>query len=114
MVNRGLAMYNGRIYMGALDGRLIALDASSGKVRWETYTIDTSRYYSITGATRVADGKVIIGNGGAEFGVRGYITAYDAKTGKKIWRFYTVPGDPSQAFESEALEMAAETCTGTW
>lgn len=114
VVNRGVAIYKGKVYAGALDGRLVALDAADGKLAWEVWTVDTSKYYTITGAPRIVKGKVIIGNGGAEYGVRGYITAYDAETGKQQWRFYTVPGDPSKPFESKAMEMAAKTWTGEW
>jgi quinohemoprotein ethanol dehydrogenase len=113
VVNRGVAVYQGRVYVGTLDGRLIALDAASGDKVWEQDTlIDRDRFYSITGAPRVANGKVFIGNGGAEFGVRGYVTAYDADSGDQVWRFFTVPGDPSLPFENPELEMAAETWKG--
>ena len=112
-INRGVAVYGGRVYVGTLDGRLIALDAGSGTKVWEVDTIiDHERHYSITGAPRVARGKVFIGNGGAEFGVRGYVTAYDAETGEQAWRFFTVPGDPSLGFENAAMEMAAKTWKG--
>ena len=114
VVNRGVALYKGKVYVGTLDGRLIAIDAATGKKVWEVLTVDQSKHYSITGAPRVINGKVIIGNGGAEFGVRGYITAYDALTGEQEWRFYTVPGDPSKPFESKALEMAVKTWSGEW
>jgi quinohemoprotein ethanol dehydrogenase len=114
VVNRGLALYKGRVFLGTFDGRLISLDASNGKLVWEVLTVDTTRSYTITGAPRIVKGKVIIGNGGAEFGVRGYITAYDAMTGEQQWRFYTVPGDPSKPFESKAMEMAAKTWSGDW
>lgn len=114
VVNRGVALYKGKVYVGALDGRLIALDAVTGTPVWQVLTVDTSKPYTITGAPRVVDGKVIIGNGGAELGVRGYITAYDAANGKIAWRFYTVPGDPSKPFESKEMEMAAKTWTGEW
>lgn len=114
VVNRGVALYKGKIYSGTLDGRLIALDATSGKLDWEVLTVDTTKPYSITGAPRVVEGKVIIGNGGAEFGVRGYVTAYDAIDGKQVWRFYTVPGDPSKPFENKAMEAAAKTWSGDW
>src|SRR5262249_48706435 len=107
VVNRGVALYKGKVYVGTLDGRLIALDAATGKPVWSVVTVDQSRPYTITGAPRVVAGKVLIGNGGAELGVRGYISAYDAETGALSWRFYTVPGDPSQPFESPALERAA-------
>lgn len=114
IVNRGVALYNGKVYSGTLDGRLIALDAATGKLDWEVTTVDTTKPYSITGAPRVVDGKVIIGNGGAEFGVRGYITAYNPEDGKQLWRFYTVPGDPSKPFENKAMEAAAKTWSGNW
>jgi quinohemoprotein ethanol dehydrogenase len=113
-VNRGVAVWQGKIYVGTLDGRLIALDAATGKPVWEQLTIDPKWRYTITGAPRIVKGKVIIGNGGAEMGVRGYVSAYDAQTGKQVWRFYTVPGDPSKPFESPALEKAAKTWTGEW
>lgn len=111
-VNRGPAAWKGKVYVGTLDGRLVALNAATGKPVWDVLTIDRSRPYTITGAPRVVKGKVIIGNGGAEFGVRGYVSAYDAETGKLAWRFYTVPGDPSQPFENAALARAATTWGG--
>ncbi|MEI6948855.1 PQQ-dependent dehydrogenase, methanol/ethanol family [Paraflavisolibacter sp. H34] len=114
VVNRGVALYKGKIYSGTLDGRLIALDAATGKLDWEVMTVDTTKPYSITGAPRIIDGKVLIGNGGAEFGVRGYIAAYDPGSGKQVWRFYTVPGDPSKPFENKAMEAAAKTWAGQW
>ncbi len=114
VVNRGAAVWQGKIFVAMLDGRLIALDAATGKLLWETLTIDPKFRYSITGAPRVVKGKVLIGNGGAEFGVRGYLSAYNADTGKMSWRFYTVPGDPSKPFESPVLEKAAKTWTGEW
>jgi quinohemoprotein ethanol dehydrogenase len=112
VVNRGAAFYNGKVYAGILDGRLVALDAKSGNVSWSSVTVDQSQAYTITGAPRIARGKVIIGNGGAEYGVRGYVSAYDAETGKLAWRFYTVPGDPSKPQESKALEKALPTWKG--
>lgn len=114
VVNRGLALYKGRVFVGTLDGRLISLDAATGKPVWQVLTVDTAKAYSITGAPRIVKGNVIIGNGGAEIGVRGYITAYDALTGELKWRFFTVPGDPSKPFESKAMEMAAKTWAGEW
>jgi glucose dehydrogenase len=114
VVNRGVAVWKGKVFVGTLDGRLVALDAATGKPVWETLTIDRQFRYTITGAPRVAKGKVFIGNGGSEMGVRGYVSAYDAETGKLVWRFYTVPGDPSKPFESPALEKAAKTWTGQW
>jgi quinohemoprotein ethanol dehydrogenase len=113
-VNRGVAVWQGKIYVGTLDGRLIALDAATGKPLWQQLTIDPRWRYSITGAPRIVKGKVIIGNGGSEFGVRGYVSAYDAATGKLVWRFYTVPGDPSKSFEQPILAQAAKTWSGDW
>ncbi len=91
-VNRGVALWKDALYFGTLDGRLVSLDARTGKKRWEINTIDRTKPYTITGAPRVVKGKVLIGNGGGEYGVRGYFSAYDADTGKLAWRFYTVPG----------------------
>jgi len=114
VVNRGVAAWNGKIFFGTLDGRLIGLDAATGQRLWETLTIDPNSRYTITGAPRVFKGKVVIGNGGGEFGVRGYVSAYDAETGRVAWRFFTVPGDPSKPFESPILERAAKTWSGEW
>lgn len=110
VVNRGVALHQGKVFVASYDGRLIALDAATGQVAWQQDTIIDRKYsYTITGAPRVYKGKVIIGNGGAEFGVRGYITAYDAQTGAQQWRWFTVPGDPSKPFENEAMARAAKT-----
>ena len=114
VVNRGVALYHGKVYVGTLDGRLIALDAKSGTPIWDVVTVDQSKPMRFTGAPRIARGMVLIGNAGSEFGVRGYISAYDAETGKLVWRTYTVPGDPSRGFESKALESAAKTWHGNW
>ena len=100
--------------MGLLDGRLAALDVVSGDTIWDVQTTDPTQAYTITGAPRIVNGKVIIGNGGAEFGVRGYVSAYDAESGELVWRFYTVPGDPALGFESATMALAAETWTGQW
>jgi quinohemoprotein ethanol dehydrogenase len=113
-INRGLALWRGRLYEGTLDGRLIAVDAATGKLVWQVQTTPRDQPYSITGAPRVVDGKVVIGNSGAEYPVRGYVTAYDAETGKQVWRFYTVPGNPADGFESDAMAMAARTWHGEW
>ena len=114
IVNRGVAVYQGKVFFASLDGRLFSLNAETGEKIWEVDTItDRSRAYTITGAPRVAKGKVYIGNGGAEYGVRGYVTAYDTETGEQVWRFFTVPGDPSLGFEDPAMEMAAKTWKGT-
>ncbi len=114
VVNRGLALYQGALFLGTLDGRLVSVDAADGSLNWEVMTIPENSYYSITGAPRIVNGNVLIGNGGAEFQARGYITAYDAETGEQVWRFYTVPGDPAQPFEHPDLEQAAKTWTGEW
>jgi len=114
VVNRGVAAWRGKIFFGTLDGRLIALDAATGNKVWETLTIDPKWRYTITGAPRVVKGNVIIGNGGAEMGVRGYVSAYGADTGNLVWRFYTVPGDPSKPLESPILEKSAKTWSGDW
>lgn len=114
VVNRGVALYKGKVFVASLDGRLIALNATNGKKIWETLTVDSSKPYTITGAPRVIKGNVIIGNGGADYGVRGYLTAYNAETGKQAWRFYSVPGNPALPFETKALEAAAKTWTGKY
>jgi quinohemoprotein ethanol dehydrogenase len=114
VVNRGLAYHNGRLYLGTLDGRLIALDAKKGEPVWQVQTTPKDSPYAITGAPRIAKGRVIIGNAGAEYAVRGYLSAYDAENGSLVWRTYTVPGDPSKPFESEALRKAASTWGGEW
>lgn len=114
VVNRGVAAWGSNVFVGTLDGRLIALDMRAGKVMWSVQTTDPAKRYTITGAPRVVKGKVIIGNGGGEMGVRGYVSAYDAATGKMAWRFYTVPGNPKDGFENAALERAAQTWSGEW
>jgi quinohemoprotein ethanol dehydrogenase len=114
VVNRGVAAWGGRIFVGTIDGRLVALDSASGEVDWEVMTVDESLPYTITGAPRVVKGKVLIGNGGAEYGVRGYVTAYDAESGEQAWRFYTVPGNPADGYESDVMTAAADTWTGAW
>lgn len=106
--NRGAAAYEGKIIFGTLDGRLIALDAGTGQPVWSVQATPEGRY-SITGAPRVADGKVFIGSAGGEFDVRGHIDAYDVNTGERLWRFYTVPGNPAEGFEDDTQAMIAET-----
>ncbi len=113
-VNRGVALYDGKVYVGLLDGRLVALNADTGSVVWSVQTTTPNSDYTITGAPRVIKGKVVIGQGGAEYGVRGFLGAYDAQTGKLAWRFYVIPGDPSKPFEDPALEAAAKTWNGQW
>ncbi len=111
--NRGVAMYKGRIYEGMLDGTLVALDQETGKLVWRT-TVREKADTVLTGAVRIVKGKVIVGSSGADNASRGFFAAYDADTGKQVWRFYTVPGDPSKGFEHPELEMAAKTWTGEW
>jgi quinohemoprotein ethanol dehydrogenase len=114
IVSRGLAAWQGKIYVATLDGRLIALDAATGRPVWSVLTVDNAKSYTITGAPRVFDGRVLIGNGGAEIGVRGYVSAYDAATGEQLWRWHTVPGNPADGFENAAMERAAATWSGEW
>ncbi len=117
-VNRGVAIWQAddnaplQVFFGALDGRLIALDAATGEQNWSVQTTPIESNYSITGAPRIVKGMVVIGNGGAELGARGFVTAYDAVTGDQQWRFYTVPGDRNKPQESPALEAALETWSG--
>jgi quinohemoprotein ethanol dehydrogenase len=114
-VNRGVAYDSGKIFVAALDGRLIALDAQTGKPTWSTQTIDDPNgNYVITGAPRAAKGLVLIGNSGADLGVRGYMGAYDAATGKRVWRFYTVPGDPANGPDGAASDSIMEGARKTW
>ena len=113
--SRGLAWWKGKLYVGTQDGRLIAIDAGSGHQLWSAMTVAPDDYRFISGAPRVFGGKVIIGHGGADTSdLRGYVTAYDADTGKKLWRFYTVPGNPAKGFEDETQAMAAGTWAGEW
>jgi len=112
--NRGAALWNDKVYVATFDGYLIAIDRESGEQVWKVDTIDRTPPFTITGAPRVVKGKVIIGNGGAEFGVRGFVSAYDAETGEQTWKTYTVPGNPADGFESESMRRAAETWTGEW
>jgi quinohemoprotein ethanol dehydrogenase len=118
VVNRGAAYWAGKIYVGTLDGRLIAIDAKSGRPVWSTLTVDPSKGYTITGAPRIIKGRVIIGNGGAEYDVRGYVSAYDAATGALDWRFYTVPGEPGHpdgaASDPIMTRMAATWSADSW
>ena len=110
VVNRGVQVWKGKVYVGVLDGYLVCLDAATGKEVWKVDTItDRERYYTITGPPQVANNVVVIGNSGGEFGVRGYITAYSLETGKQAWRFFMVPGDPKDGFEHPELEEAAKT-----
>jgi len=121
LVNRGIAAWHGKIFMGTLDARLVAIDAKTGKEVWSTDTVPESlglgamaNRYAITMAPRVAKGKVFIGASGGEYGVRGWIAAFNAETGKQVWRFWTVPGNPAKGFENAALARAAKTWHGEW
>ena len=117
-VNRGVAIWQKdqmsplQVFFGSLDGRLIALDALTGEENWSVQSTPTDGNYSITGAPRIVKDMVIIGNGGGELGVRGYISAYDVSSGEMRWRFYTVPGDRNKPQESEALEKALSSWSG--
>ncbi|WP_428334801.1 PQQ-dependent dehydrogenase, methanol/ethanol family [Novosphingobium sp.] len=113
-VNRGVAAWGDRLFVGTLDGRLVALDRKTGKPVWSVVTLDPKGNATITGAPRVVDGMVVIGNGGAEFGARGYVTAYDVATGKQMWRFYTVPARPGTETEPAYLKAAASTWFGEY
>ena len=114
VVNRGVAVWKGKVYFGTLDGRLIALDAATGKPVWSTQTTDNSQPYTITGAPRIIKDKVMIGNGGAEYGVRGYLSAYDAATGKMVWRFYTTPNKDGKPDGAASDKIMAEKGNATW
>ena len=119
VVNRGVAVHQGNVYVGTLDGRLVALDAKTGRERWSQRTFPIEETRTITGAPRVANGVVVIGHGGAEYGVRGFVAGYDAKTGQRRWRFYTVPGNPASGPDGEVSDaplrdLAAKTWNGEW
>lgn len=114
-VNRGVAVWQGRVYVASIDGILYSLDARDGKVIWKADTItDRTRGYTVTGAPYVAGNVVVIGNGGAELDARGYVTAYSLNDGAQAWRFFIVPGDPSRPFENPELEQAAKTWDPQW
>ncbi len=114
VVNRGLAAWGDRLFLGTLDGRLVALDRRTGMALWSVLTVDPAKPYTITGAPLVIDGRVIIGNGGADMGVRGYVTAYDAASGRQLWRFYTVPDNPANGPQPAYLERALQTWKGAF
>lgn len=115
VVNRGIALYEGKIIAPVIDGRLRALDAATGKLVWESRVAPENEPYTITMAPRVIKGgRIIVGVSGGEYAIRGFFSAFDANTGKQLWRFYTVPGDPSKPFEQPELEKAAKTWSGDW
>ncbi|MEA3265084.1 MAG: PQQ-dependent dehydrogenase, methanol/ethanol family [Pseudomonadota bacterium] len=111
-VNRGVALYGNKVYVGTLDGHLVALDAKTGKVVWKKLTIPEGSHMAITGAPRIVKGRVLIGSAGAEYFTRGYLAAFDAETGDELWRFYTVPGDPSKPQDGKHLDAAVKTWSG--
>ena len=113
-VNRGVALYGDKVYVATLDGYLVALNQSDGSVAWRSEVVPDHDNYTITGAPRIADGKVFIGSGGAEYKARGFIAAYDWASGDELWRWHTVPGNPEDGFENEAMERAAATWGGEW
>jgi len=113
-VNRGVAVYKGKVFVATLAGHVVALDAATGSVVWDVQSIPDGSHMAITGAPRIVKGRVIIGAAGSEYITRGYLASFDAETGKEAWRFYTVPGDPSKPFEGAHLEKAAKTWSGEW
>lgn len=114
VVNRGVAVYDGKVYVGVIDGRLEALNAETGQVIWSKVTVDQEKPYTITGAPRVVNGKVLIGNGGAELGVRGYLSAYDTSSGDLVWRFYTVPNPNKQPDGAASDDAFVKVGNVTW
>lgn len=114
VVNRGVAVYDGKVYVGVIDGRLEALNAETGEVIWSKVTVDQDKPYTITGAPRVVNGKVLIGNGGAELGVRGYLSAYDTSSGDLVWRFYTVPNPTKQPDGAASDDAFVQVGNVTW
>ena len=114
VVNRGLALYHNKVYVPVNDGRLEALEADTGKPVWEARVCWVQHEQTLTMAPRIAKGKVIVGAAGGDRPTRGFFAAYDAETGREVWRFYTVPGDPAKGFESSAMRKAAATWEGEW
>jgi PQQ-dependent dehydrogenase (methanol/ethanol family) len=114
VLNRGLALANGMLFAPVNDGRLVALDALTGRVKWEARVAYPQDWYSLTIAPRIAGNKVVVGVAGGDHPTRGFIDAYDLGTGTRAWRFYTVPGDPALGFEDEAQRAAAKTWGGAW
>jgi quinohemoprotein ethanol dehydrogenase len=113
-VNRGVALYGDKVYVATLNGDLVALNQTDGSVAWRKTVVPDTVNYTITGAPRVAGGRILIGSGGAEYKARGFLAAYDWQTGEELWRFHTVPGNPADGFENDAMERAAETWGGEW
>jgi quinohemoprotein ethanol dehydrogenase len=115
---RGIAFWGNRVYAGTTDGRLIALNAADGTLAWSVQTVDPANGAVITGAPRAFNGKIVIGFAGEDFApLRGYVTAYDAESGKQVWRFFLVPGKPGTrdgAASDDVMAMAAKTWSGEW
>ncbi len=111
VVNRGVALADGKVFVGALDGRLFALDMNTGEPVWEVDTFVDDRWnYSLTGAPQIAGDVVFVGQAGADMGARGYVSAYDIETGELAWRFWAVPGDPADGpDETPEVTLARET-----
>jgi PQQ-dependent dehydrogenase (methanol/ethanol family) len=114
IVNRGVATWDGMVIWGTLDGRLVAVNAETGERVWEVQATDRSKQLSITGAPRIANGRIFIGEAGSEFHMRGYLAAYDASNGEELWRWWAVPGNPELGFEQPELAWAADTWNGDW
>ncbi len=114
IVNRGVAVWKDKVIVGTLDGRLVAINAKTGKKVWDKQVTDPTKQLSITGAPRIADGRIFIGEAGSEFHQRGYMAAYDVDNGKELWRWWAVPGNPELGFEQPELAMAAKTWSGEW
>jgi PQQ-dependent dehydrogenase (methanol/ethanol family) len=116
VISRGVALYEDKVVVPVIDGRIEVLDKETGRLLWSELVVPPdSVSYTITMAPRVMDGKIVIGMAGAEFPpFRGYVLALDVEDGSEIWRFWTVPGNPALGFENEAMEVAAGTWTGEW
>lgn len=114
VINRGVAVHDGKVFVGVFDGRLEALDAATGQLLWSQLTVDQTKPYTISGAPRVFKDKVIIGNAGAELGVRGYVTAYDVDSGELAWRFYTVPNPNKEPDGAASDDILARLANDTW
>ena len=112
---RGIAFLNKRVYVGTLDGRLISIDAKTGSPVWSVVITEGGDLRVITGPPLAYKDKVMIGHGVSEVSeARRYVTTYNAETGRWVWRFFTVPGNPGNGFENRAMEMAAKTWGGEW
>jgi glucose dehydrogenase len=108
--NRGVAILGDRVYMGTLDAKLVSLDAKTGKVLWSTQIADPEAGYSETMAPVAVNGKVLIGTNGGEYGIRGFVKAYDANDGKLLWTFNTIPTRVTKACGPSTMPPAATCC----